>query len=406
MIGERHPWTGVRRWARVHPYAVDVAFAVVVGALAMTGYLVANPTGSQQSQDLLGGVLVVAQTTAFIYRRRSPLVSLVLVALATVAFWVSDYPSEVGEIALLSVYAATAHGGDNRRRVWRVVGGVVALFTVIGILGVLVDVEDLPAEAVVGILIVYLTSAAIGELVYNRRSRLKELEQRAIRAETERDLLARQAVLDERSRIARDLHDVVAHGMTVMVVQAGAAQRLVRTRPDQAIEALEQVQTTGRDALTEMRRMLGVLRSEDRAGVALTPQPTIDDLDQMVQHCVDAGVATELVVEGEPTHRSAGAEMAGYRIVQEALTNVIKHGGRPVRAVVKITYGRDQIRLEVNDDGLGAATSELDAATGHGLIGMRERVALYKGTLSAGPRSGGGFRVSAVIPLERPLGTR
>jgi signal transduction histidine kinase len=152
-----------------------------------------------------------------------------------------------------------------------------------------------------------------------------------------------------------------------------------------------------------MRRMLGVLREEGRP-VELAPQPSIDDVHQIVQRCVESGVPTELHVEGQRPGRAVGPEMTGFRVVQEALTNVIKHAGRPVRAVVRITYRDGLMKVEVTDDGEGSSTETVDRATGHGLVGMRERVELYGGTLHVGPRPGGGFRVAATIPLDGPTG--
>ncbi len=383
--------------------ATDVIFALSVGSLSAIGYVSAEATGSQRPQDLWGIALIAAQVVALSTRRTAPLRCLAAVLVFTVTFWVSDYPTNFEAFSILAVYAATAHGGDDRRRVWRTVGGAVALLTTIAVLGVIVPSEELPAAAVVGIVAIHLTTAIAGQIVYDRRQRLAELEVRAVRAETERELATRQAVLDERSRIARDLHDIVAHGMSVMVVQAGAAQRLVAGQPERATVALEQIQVTGREALTEMRRMLGVLRSEEHS-IELTPQPTMDDLDQVVRHCIDSGVPTELIVKGERPSRAVGADMTGYRIVQEALTNVIKHAGRPVRAMVKVTYAPNAIRVEITDDGHGATIEELRAQVGHGIIGMRERIELFHGTLQAGPRPGGGFRVSATIPLDTAAG--
>ena len=288
-----------------------------------------------------------------------------------------------------------------RDRVWRIVGSVVIGVSVIAVAGVLSPSEDLPAAAVVGIAALHITAAIAGEIVYERRKRVRELEHRAVRAEAERELLARQAVLDERARIARDLHDVVAHGMSVMVVQAGAAERLVRSNPDDAAEALGHIQQAGREALSDMRRMLDVLRSESNGDRVLAPQPTMDDLAQVVQHCNDSGIPTELIVDGERSTRSAGQEMAAYRIVQEALTNVIKHAGRSARAVVRVQYRPEHIHIEVTDDGAGTTEGELATTAGHGLVGMRERVDRYDGTLRFGPRPGGGCRVAATVPFDR-----
>jgi signal transduction histidine kinase len=392
-------------WSNTHPSTTDALFAAVVGAISILGFVTAEATGSQRPQDVLGLILIIGETVAFTARRRAPLRSMIAVVAFTVVFWIADYPSNFDPFSLLAVYAATAHARVDRRIVWRTVGSVVALLTTIAIVGVLVPSEELPAAAVLGIAAIHLTAAIAGETVYDRRRRLSELEDRAVRAEAERELVARQAALDERTRIARDLHDVVAHGMSVMVVQAGAAQRLVANEPDRAAEALEQIQLAGREALTEMRRMLGVLRGEHNE-MERMPQPTMDDLDQIIRHCVDSGIPTELMIEGIRPARAVAAEVTSYRIVQEALTNVIRHAGRPARAAVKVTYAPEQIRVEITDDGAGATADELRTNVGHGLIGMRERVDLFHGALHAGPRPGGGFRVSATIPLDRTNGAR
>lgn len=391
-------WSRLLQPLDARPAVFDAVFAAVVGLASLTGLLTASVEGSERAADGWGVALVVVMGVAFAARRRNPLTVLVIVCAAQTVFWVADYASNFDAYSLLVLYAATAHGDDDRRRVWIVAGTVIAVLTTVAVIGVLSPVEDLPAIAVAGILIVHLTAAVVGQLVYDRRRRILELEQRAARAETERELLARQAVLDERTRIARDMHDVVAHGMSVMVVQAGAAERLIATQPDRALEALSNIQAVGRQSLTEMRRMLGVLR-EPTGEATLMPQPTLGDLGNLVGHACEAGVPTELIVEGTCPERSGGIEMAAYRVVQEALTNVIRHAGRPVTAKVTVACTDDAIGIEIVDDGVGANGAGQEG-TGHGLAGMRERVALYHGSFSAGACDGRGFRVRADIPLE------
>ena len=211
---------------------------------------------------------------------------------------------------------------------------------------------------------------------------------------------ARRAVVDERARIARELHDVVAHNVSVMVVQSGAARRTIERDPERAREVLTSVESTGRQALDEMRRLLGVLRTEDEATDLRAPQPSVSHLDALVAQVCDAGLPVKLVVEGEPRPLSSGVDMSAYRIVQEALTNSLKHAG-PAHAHVRVCFGDNDLRLEVTDDGRGIIAD--DPATnggGHGLVGMRERVALFGGRLEAGPRTGGGYIVTATLPLE------
>jgi signal transduction histidine kinase len=235
---------------------------------------------------------------------------------------------------------------------------------------------------------------------------------------TEQELRARWAVAEERGRIARELHDVVAHSVSVMVVQAGAARRTLAASPDQATTALGQIESTGRQALVELRRLLGLLRDGDRAdGAALAPQPSLDHLESLAAAAREAGLPVEVTVEGDPRPLPAGVDLSAYRIVQEALTNSLKHAG-PARARVRVRYGADDLTVQVDDDGPGGQDAggglvvvtlgpegELEVSGrrtegGNGLIGMRERVALFGGTLETGARPGGGYRVAARLPLD------
>jgi signal transduction histidine kinase len=219
-------------------------------------------------------------------------------------------------------------------------------------------------------------------------------ERRVQLAERERDLTAREAVVEERARIARELHDVIAHNVSMMVIQAGAERRVLEeTSPTR--EVLETVERIGRSALTEMRRLVGMLRSEDADPLA--PQPGLRDLSTLVTQVREAGLPVDLVVEGEPCELPAGIDLSAYRIVQEALTNALKHAGE-ARAAVRVQYGADALELEIADNGTGSAKAP--ESGGHGLVGMRERVALYGGRLDAGRRSGGGFSVRVVLPIR------
>lgn len=395
------PLQTVRRfvgWFGAHPYVTDAMAAVTLGIASVVAYFATDPEGSERTQDVFGLLLLVGTIVGYALRRRRPFLAYGIVVCCVVIFWVADYPLGFEVISLLSVYSVVVHGGRDRRRVWTVAGIGIGLLVAVAIAGALSEVEELDSADAVAVTVVYLTAGIIGEVVYGRQRRIRLLEARATRAESEREALAREAVLAERSRIARDLHDIVAHSMSVMVVQAGAAERLVTTRPDDATEALGQIQHTGREALAEMRRMLGVLR--DDPDERLTPQPTTAEITHLVEQCDAAGLATTLTVTGERPVGSAGAEIVAYRIAQEALTNVIKHAGPTASAVVNVAYRPDAIRLEIIDDGLGATLDATTSSTGHGLVGMRERIELFHGTLHVGPRPGGGFRVAATIPLD------
>jgi signal transduction histidine kinase len=220
-------------------------------------------------------------------------------------------------------------------------------------------------------------------------------ERRAQVAERERDVAAREAVVEERARIARELHDAIAHNVSMMVVQAGAERRVLDGGQGSTREVLETIEQIGRGALTEMRRLVGMLRSDN--GDPLAPQPALTDLATLASQVGEAGLPVELVFEGERRELPVGIELSAYRIVQEALTNALKHAG-DARATVRVRYGADSLELEIVDDGAGAAAPV--PSGGHGLVGMRERVALYGGQLDAGRQPSGGFRVRVLLPIR------
>jgi signal transduction histidine kinase len=202
---------------------------------------------------------------------------------------------------------------------------------------------------------------------------------------------ARIAAAEERARIARELHDVVAHSMSTIVLQAGAERVNLPDAQRSTHETLSSIERTGREALAEMRRLVGILRADDEA--ARSPQPSLDRLDELIERVRRAGLDVELHREGTPAELAPGLDISAYRIVQEALTNALKHAG-DARARVVVGYRPDAVEIEVVDDGRGGAAN----GQGHGLIGLRERVSVFGGTLDAGPREGGGFRVHAVLP--------
>ena len=224
---------------------------------------------------------------------------------------------------------------------------------------------------------------------------IRDRERRADIAERERDLAAREAVVEERARIARELHDAIAHNVSMMVVQAGAERRVLGDERPSTREVLETVEQIGRGALTEMRRLVGMLRSD--SSDPLAPQPGLGDLQTLVTQVREAGLPVDLRVEGERRELPVGIELSAYRIVQEALTNALKHAG-DAHATVLVRYGTDSLELEIVDDGAGAAAGV--PSGGHGLVGMRERVALYGGRLDAGRRPSGGFAIRVLLPVR------
>lgn len=244
---------------------------------------------------------------------------------------------------------------------------------------------------------------AWGRLTRVRRAYLVELEDRAARLERERDAQAKVAVAAERARIARELHDVVAHNVSVMIVQADGAAYVLDNSPQQAKEALGTIASTGRQALVEMRRLLGVLRTADTAE-EYVPQPGVEELPELLDQVRTAGLQVDFATSGHPRELPRGVELTVYRIVQEALTNVRKHGGPDVHARVAVDFGERELAVLIEDDGRGSTDEQLAGGgadgQGHGLIGMRERVGMVSGSLDVGPRPGGGFRIRAVLPLK------
>jgi signal transduction histidine kinase len=235
----------------------------------------------------------------------------------------------------------------------------------------------------------------VGDNMRTKRAYLRALEERAVRLEREREQHALRAAAEEQARIARELHDVIAHNVSVMVIQAGAARRIAERDPGRAEEAARLIESTGREALAELRRTLGMLRRSDE-DIALAAKPSLVRVGALLLGAQRAGLSASLTVEGTPRPLPPGLDLAAYRIVQEALTNVIEHAG-PANAMVIVRYRREDVELEISDDGAGAGGAN-GVAPGHGLVGMRERVALYGGELQAGPQREGGFRVRARLP--------
>ena len=341
--------------------------------------------------DVVGGL---ALTLPLVLRRRTPLaVACVFAAAAALnailggGLFAGEPPPVASLIAgAVTFYSLGAHAADRPALAGAGLG-VAGLWTTVIATGP-VDAQSFLFSAGLIVATPWLT----GRSIRSRSLRVALLE----REQRQRQ---RVAVGEERARIARELHDVVAHSVGVMVVQAQGARRVLDRDPGRAREALETIEREGRTALDEMRRSLGVLRRQD-ADAPLAPQPGMDGLGALIEQARQNGLAVELVTEGEPAPLPDGVNLSAYRIVQEALTNTLKHAG-PVRARVAVRYGPDQLELEVCDDGApGRVANGAPSTGGHGLAGMRERVTLYGGDLHAGHRPEGGFLVRASLPLE------
>jgi signal transduction histidine kinase len=395
------------RWLKMHPFEADAVLAGVVGAVSLTVWIAATTTAPESDAgpfhpvNALGILLILAQIVPLAWRRQAPQAALIVISVATVAFYAANFfPVTSGIPVLIATYSAAAH--LERRRSVRALG-ITAATLVLCTAATAIHHRFAPADLLTGG--VFIGAAWIlGDNLRTRRAYMASLEERAARLERDQQDNARRAVNQERARIARELHDVVAHSVSVIVVQAGAARRVVHRDADQAAEALGSIETTGRQALEELRRLLGVLREYGDKEPALAPQPTVGDLETLVGQLQEAGFDVELRVEGEPRTLPSAADLSVFRIVQEALTNTVKHAG-PATAKVLISYRPDEILVSVTDNGrglagqLGRSDTDSPQPAGHGLVGMRERVALFGGDLRAGPRPGGGFEVRARLPI-------
>ena len=375
---------------------VDAAVAVAVFALMAAELLVKSPLPDETATTWVAFAWAAAIALPIALHRRFPGGVLATVAAAVAGYSTGHYAAFPGYAVFVLVFLISLHSDRGR--------GLLAFVVLAVALGVALALQ--PAVTVtlstwVSSLLALAVAWLAGENLRIRQSRLLAVQERAWRLEAERAEQARQAVAAERLRIARELHDVVAHAMSVIAVQAGVAHHALSTRPDLAEVALATVETGTRAALVEMRRLLGVLRHEDESSASLTPSPTLAEVPRLAGQFREVGLVVDLVVSGVPVGVPEGVELSAYRIVQEALTNVLRHGGP--RVSLRVGYEPGLVRIEVDDDGLvpdrpPGAYSGHSGHSGHGLVGMRERVAVFGGTFAAGPRPTGGFTVAATLP--------
>lgn len=397
LAGRMTPPTGRLPRATPRSRAFDAASALVLAAGSIHYVLIMNRVGPA---DWTGsGLLVPLAAAPLALRRRFPLAVLWTVMAVTPLIMrdSQDIAFYAGVVCLVAVYSAAAHC------VHRVLT-LVSLPVAAAVLVVLFTNAKLPhfPNGVVAVLVLIPVFAAAYEIrmwrhrVEEGRARLSALEREQLEA-------LDRAVELERARIARELHDVVTHNVSVMVIQAGAARKIMDVDPDQAREALLAVESGGRAAMSELRQVMGLLTTDAEgpggdAAAALTPQPGLNRLETLVAGVRQSGMAVELTVTGQPRPVPPGVELAAYRVVQEALTNTVKHASGASAEVV-VAYAADRLRVEVADTG-GRPSASASTGNGRGLIGLRERLAVYGGTLQTGPRPRGGFRVTALVPLK------
>src|SRR5215213_6921159 len=388
----------VVRWLRrlrAHQGWFDSALALAAAGLS-TAFFVFDPAfrGLPRGTFVLGCGLVLLHTLPLAARRRFPLAVLATSVASGLTFAALDLtPDLLWMTLLVAVYSVAAYGDR-----WISLAGLAV--AEVGWAAIQLTPGRFQAPTVLSNALLIAAAWLLGHFVGVRRLNVLQLEERTAELEQAREELARRAVAEERLRLARELHDVVAHAMSVIAVQSGVGAHIADTQPEEAAKALVAIEVTSRGALEELRRLLGVLRQGD-----LAPVPGLADLDSLLAEVSKAGLAVKLRVNGTRPPVPAGVDLSAYRIVQEALTNVVKHAG-PAHAQVTIGYRDQDVTVEVTDDGQGAVTSGSDgqAGSGHGLIGMRERDQAFGGELEVGPRPGGGFRVAARLPLaaEQP----
>jgi signal transduction histidine kinase len=330
----------------------------------------------------------------FAVHRRWPASSLVCVLAAFSIYAIASYAVYPGVSVFAMLFGIAAHC-DRRRSVAALLLCLAAMVTALAIQPTGVATSSDWTSSLLAVAVAWLA----GENHKSRRARWAALKERAAMLENEREERDRRAVAEERLRIARDLHDIVSHAMSVIAVQAATGHHLLDRDPEAARRALSNVETASRGALVEMRRMLGVLRDNDDAPGSRTPAPGMANLGDLLARVRDSGLGVSTTIDNDIPELPASVDLAGYRIVQESLTNVMKHGG-PV-AFVTITCSPTELCIEVTDDGRAdRPVSTPGDSPGHGVIGMRERVAVYNGDFSAGPRPNGGYRVAARLPLR------
>lgn len=387
--------TGQRLWTRVaaqDPMTKDAGLAIALELLAIAELAIPIQIfGGSPLPPAAWPVLSLAVVAPVAWRRKAPLTAF---AVQAVAYVVSVYLSGHLSFSLfvfcalfVGAYSSGAYAEKRRWSLALVIAAGLASGLSLGMSRFLGGIPGIDA----GILLI---PWLIGNTVRSQRRLVASLQDRAARLESERDAIARASVAEERAHIARELHDVVAHAVSIMVVQAEAARKLLRKRPEDAEEALRMVSTTGSEALNELKHLLGLLGDGERPN--LEPAPGLRDLDAMLTRLHSAGLRVDLRVDGDMQPLPRGIDLTAYRVVQEALTNVLKHASGS-GAQVWLRYGDQRLEIEVDDLGQPAANSSSD---GRGLIGMRQRVEAYGGDLEAGPRRDGGYSVRVRLPLE------
>jgi signal transduction histidine kinase len=367
----------LRRLSARYPFAIDLAICLTTAAASIGGL------ATQHRLDTLAVIFCGALCAPLLLRRLSPILCFGVIAFVALAQWLLAAPQLADAAVLIALYWVALDGS--------LIEGALASGTVeLGaIMAAVRWSPTAPLKVWVGLSGLATAAAVLGVSVRQRRALLASLQEKAARLEFERDQEGRLGAATERARIAREMHDIVAHNLSVMIALADGATYAMDASPARAAQATQRVSATGREALVEMRRLLGVLREESEAQ-PLEPQPSLDRLDELLARVNAAGIPVTMDLVGDPHELADGVQLTVFRVAQEALTNTLKHADRPTCAHLALSCRPDEVELEVTDTGNGRAVA---ASGGRGLHGMRERAATYSGKLEAGPRPQGGWRV-------------
>ena len=377
-----------------NPWLIDstVSAALLIAMLLSIATKAAQP--GQLPNNAITYLTAVTMALPYPFHRRFPMAAVAVVLISVLIYSNGNFAAFPGLNAFVVVYGVALHSGRRQRSLIAFAATILVMTVAVLIQpsGVVDQASWISTE------LATVVAWLAGDNLRQRRARWAALKERNEFLEREREERARKAMVDERLRIARELHDVVAHAMSVIAVQSGVGNHVIKTQPAEAQKALAAIETTSRSVLIEMRRLLGVLRQDGESDAELVPAPGLRDVPALISRVADGGVNTRLRITGAPRVLPAGVDLSAYRIVQEALTNAIKHGGP--RANVTLSYTEQDVSIEVtNDEAASNDRGQHVVKAGHGLIGMRERVAVFDGEFSAQRRPGGGFRVAARLPF-------
>jgi signal transduction histidine kinase len=382
------------RRLRHKPWVVDGAVSAALLVIMLLSIATKAAEPGQLPNNAVTYLTAVTMALGYVFHRRFPMAAVTVVLVSVLVYSNGDFAAYPGLNAFVLVYGVALHS-ERRRFSLLTFAATILVMTVAVLLqpaGIVDQASWISTE--LATVVAWLG----GDNLRQRRARWAALKERNEFLEREREERARKAVIEERLRIARELHDVIAHAMSVIAVQSGVGNHVIESQPAEAQKALAAIETTSRSVLVEMRRLLGVLRQDGESDAELVPAPGLRDVPTLISRVADGGVTTDLRITGAPRELPAGVDLSAYRIVQEALTNAIKHGGP--RANVTLCYTDKDVSIEVtNDEAASNDRGQHVVKAGHGLIGMRERVAVFDGEFSAQPRPGGGFRVAARLPF-------